>query len=150
MLVFTNTSCPLVQRYLPVLQALDKEYRGKDVQFVAINSAEEDTLIAMATQAVKFDIEFPFVKDFDASCAAPSASRERPRWWSSTPRSGSAIAAASTTSIAFARHPQGAAPTRDLKDALDAVLAGKPGRHARDGGGWLPRSPSRSPASRAR
>ena len=28
-LVFTNTTCPLAQRYLPTLQALEKEYRGK-------------------------------------------------------------------------------------------------------------------------
>jgi thiol-disulfide isomerase/thioredoxin len=28
-LVFTNTTCPIAQRYLPTLQALDKEYRGK-------------------------------------------------------------------------------------------------------------------------
>ena len=68
-LVFVNTSCPVAQRYLPVLQAMEKEYRAKDVQFVAVNSAEEDTLIAMATQAVKFEVEFPFVKDFDAAVA---------------------------------------------------------------------------------
>src|SRR5262245_17361879 len=68
-LVFTNTSCPVVQRYLPTLQALEKEYRDKDVQFVALNAAEDDSLIAMATQAVKYEVEFPFVKDFGGSCA---------------------------------------------------------------------------------
>src|SRR3954468_22706161 len=52
-LVFTNTSCPVAQKYLPVLQALEKEYRGKDVQFVSVNAAEEDTVIAVATQSVK-------------------------------------------------------------------------------------------------
>src|SRR5437867_1578449 len=46
-LVFTNTSCPLAQRYLPTLQALEKDYRGKDVQFLAVNSCEEDSIIAM-------------------------------------------------------------------------------------------------------
>src|SRR5207249_2185633 len=52
-LVFVNTSCPVAQRYLPTLQAMDREYRDKGVQFVAVNAAEEDTVIAMATQAVK-------------------------------------------------------------------------------------------------
>ena len=42
-----------MQRYLPTLQALERDYRAKDVQFVAVNAAEEDTLIAMATQAVQ-------------------------------------------------------------------------------------------------
>ena len=68
-LAFVNTSCPLAQRYLPTLQALETEYRDKGVQFVAVNSATEDTLIATATQAVKFGVEIPFVKDFDQSCA---------------------------------------------------------------------------------
>src|SRR5215210_2040893 len=51
-LVFVNTTCPVAQRYLPTLQALEKEYRDKDVQFVAVNAAGEDTLVAMATQSV--------------------------------------------------------------------------------------------------
>src|SRR4051794_19452408 len=44
-LVFVNTSCPVAQRYLATLQALEKEYRGKDVQFAAVNAAEEDTVV---------------------------------------------------------------------------------------------------------
>jgi thiol-disulfide isomerase/thioredoxin len=67
-LVFTNTTCPLVQRYLPVLQAMEKEYRDKGVQFVAVNCGPEDSIVAMAVQAVEFGIAFPFVKDFDGKC----------------------------------------------------------------------------------
>src|SRR5438874_10335911 len=63
-LVFTNTSCPVVQRYLPTLQALEREYRDKGVQFAAVNAAEDDSVVAMATQAVRHEVEFPFVKDF--------------------------------------------------------------------------------------
>jgi thiol-disulfide isomerase/thioredoxin len=66
--VFTNTTCPLVQRYLPALKQLEKDYRDKGVQFLAINVGADDTVVAMAAQAVKFDIEFPFVKDFDGDC----------------------------------------------------------------------------------
>src|SRR5262249_20087672 len=33
-LVFTNTTCPVVQRYMPILKSLEKDYRGKDVQFI--------------------------------------------------------------------------------------------------------------------
>src|ERR1700722_10793834 len=35
-IAFTTTSCPVAQRYLPVLKALEKEYRSKDVQFFSI------------------------------------------------------------------------------------------------------------------
>jgi thiol-disulfide isomerase/thioredoxin/mono/diheme cytochrome c family protein len=69
-LVFTNTTCPLVQRYLPVLQSLEKEYRNRGIQFLAVNSSEEDTIVDLATQAVEFGMEFPFVKDINGQCVA--------------------------------------------------------------------------------
>ena len=50
-LVFLNTSCPLAGRYLPTLQEMEREYRAKDVQFIGANAAEEDSIVAMATQA---------------------------------------------------------------------------------------------------
>src|SRR3954451_22539677 len=55
-LVFTNTTCPVAQKYLPTLSALEKEYRDRGVQFVGVNAAEEDTLIAVATHAVKYEV----------------------------------------------------------------------------------------------
>ena len=77
-LVFTTTSCPLAQRYLPVLQAMAQQYRSKEVQFVAVNAAEEDSIIAMATEAVRCGLEFPCVKDFDGSCARGLGVRRTP------------------------------------------------------------------------
>jgi thiol-disulfide isomerase/thioredoxin len=66
--VFANTTCPLVQRYLPTLKQTEKEYRAKGVQFLAINVGADDSVVAMAAQAVKFELEFPVVKDFDGDC----------------------------------------------------------------------------------
>src|SRR5262249_40064576 len=64
-LVFTATGCPLVERYLPVLQKLESGYRGKGVQFIAINVGPDDSILNVATQAVEHGMEFPFVKDTD-------------------------------------------------------------------------------------
>jgi thiol-disulfide isomerase/thioredoxin len=69
-LVFTNTTCPLVQRYLPRLKQLDEEFHDQGVQFVAIDVGPEDSLLEIATQAVVHDMPFPFVKDIDGSCVA--------------------------------------------------------------------------------
>src|SRR5438552_16782468 len=52
-LVFVSTTCPLAQRYLPVLNRLDRDYRGKGAQFVAVNVGADDTIRAMAAQAVE-------------------------------------------------------------------------------------------------
>jgi hypothetical protein len=77
-LVFTNTSCPVVQRYMPTLRAMEKEcrkdmeneHREGAVQFIAVNEGPDDSIVDMAAQAVQFDMEFPFVKDFGGECAA--------------------------------------------------------------------------------
>ena len=68
-LVFTNTTCPVAQKYWPKLKRLDAELRERGVQFVAINSAADDSIVQMAEQALEFGLEFPFVKDADSSCA---------------------------------------------------------------------------------
>jgi thiol-disulfide isomerase/thioredoxin len=123
-LVFTNTSCPVAKRYLPVLQALSREYRDRDVQFLAVNAAAEDSVVAMATQAVQFDVEFPFVKDTTGAVAralgvsrTPEAvildGKQRLRYRGRVDDQYRVTGA------------QAKATRHDLKEALDAVLAGK-------------------------
>jgi thiol-disulfide isomerase/thioredoxin len=122
--VFVNTSCPVAQRYLPILQALDKEYRARDVQFLAVNAAEDDTIIAMATQAVKFEIEFPFVKDFRGACARALGVTRTPEVvvLDAEKRIRYRGRIDDQFRLGGVKKEPG---SRELKDALDAVLAGK-------------------------
>jgi thiol-disulfide isomerase/thioredoxin len=122
-LVFVNTNCPVAQKYFPTLQAMEKEYRDKDVQFVAVNAAE-DTIIAMATHAVKYDIEFPFVKDFDGVCAKALGVTRTPE----------AVVLDAERKIVYRGRiddqfrlggTRKEPTTHELKDAIEAVLAGK-------------------------
>lgn len=123
-LVFTNTSCPLAQKYLPTLTALEKEYRAKDVQFASLNASEDDTVIAVATQSVKFDVEFPMLKDFGGACAKALGVTRTPE---------TVVLDADGRIVYRGRiddqYRLGGArkePTSsELKDAIDAVLAGK-------------------------
>jgi len=123
-LVFTNTTCPVVQRYMPALAALEKEYRGKDVQFIAVNVGADDSILQVAGQAVRFEMEFPFVKDADLSCADVLGVTRTP---------GIAVLDGERRLRYRGRiddqHRLGgsrASPTEQpLKDALDALLAGK-------------------------
>jgi len=66
--VFTNTTCPVVQKYWPKLKRLDAEFRERGVKFVAVNVAAEDSIAEMAQQAIDFGVDFPIVKDADGSC----------------------------------------------------------------------------------
>lgn len=123
-LVFTNTTCPVVQRYLPTLTALEKDYRAKGVQFLAVNVGADDSIVQMAAQAVRHEMEFPFVKDADYSCADALGIQRTPE----------------VAVLDAERHlryrgriddQHRVSGSRDqpsrhhLKDALDAILAGK-------------------------
>jgi len=77
-LVFTNTSCPLVQKYWPKLKRLDAAYRGQGVQFVSVNVSTDDEIAEIAQQAIDFGVEFPFVKDVDGSCAQATGVQRTP------------------------------------------------------------------------
>ncbi len=68
-IAFTTLDCPLVQRYLPRLKALDEAYRDQGVQFVAVNVGAGDDLREVAYQAMRVDANFAFVKDFDGTVA---------------------------------------------------------------------------------
>lgn len=62
-LAFVGTQCPVNNAYMPRLVELEKEYRDKGVQFVAINSNEHDSLNAISDHAKKFGVAFPVLRD---------------------------------------------------------------------------------------
>jgi len=68
-LCFTNTDCPLVQRYIPSLMKLNETYSSQGVQIVAVNVGQDDSIKDMAAHAMKFGAKFPFVKDVDGDVA---------------------------------------------------------------------------------
>ena len=61
--VFVGTECPLAQRYMPRLVELDKKYRGQQVEFLAIDSNQQDSLAEIAHFAESHKIAFPVKKD---------------------------------------------------------------------------------------
>jgi sugar lactone lactonase YvrE len=123
-LVFTNTTCPVVQRYLPVLRDMEKEHRSKGVQFVAINEGENDGIRAIATQAVRHEMELPFVKDIDGNCAVAVGVRRVPEVVVLDAKRH--IRYRGRIDDQYRLGGARSAPTRrDLVEAIDAVLSGK-------------------------
>jgi hypothetical protein len=122
-LVFVDTGCPLAQRYLPTLNQLDTDYRGRGVQLLAVSAGAGDSISAVAALAVRHGCAFPFVKDFDAACARALGVTRTPE----------CVVLDADRRLRYRGHiddqyrPTGnrPAPTRsDLREALDAVLAG--------------------------
>jgi len=64
-IVASNTSCPIMQKYWPKLVRLHNEFSSQGVQFVSLNVMHNDTIIDISAQAVKYDVPFPFVKDIN-------------------------------------------------------------------------------------
>jgi thiol-disulfide isomerase/thioredoxin len=121
-LAFTETGCPLVQRYLPVLKKLEQDYRDRSVQFLAVNVSEEDAITAVAAQAVRFEIPFPFVKDFDHASVAALGIEHVPTVVVLDAKR--VLRYRGRIDDQYRLGGQRPAPSRlDLKEALDAVLA---------------------------
>lgn len=67
---FLGTACPLANLYVPSLVSLEKEYRGKGVQFLAVYPNESEDLDVIASHAYDRNIPFPVLKDIDQDLAA--------------------------------------------------------------------------------
>ena len=61
--LFLGTECPINNAFLPVLAELHKEYAGRGVAFVAVNSNHQDTPERVAAHARKYGVPFPVLKD---------------------------------------------------------------------------------------
>jgi peroxiredoxin len=68
-IVFTNTTCPIVQKYWPKLKRLHEQFESKGVQVVSMNASAGDEISEIAEQAIEYSVPFPVVKDADGSCA---------------------------------------------------------------------------------
>src|SRR5262245_29760421 len=61
---FLGTECPISNLYLPGLIELEKRYRSKQVQFLAVYPNENEDLEKVAAHAYDRDVPFPILKDF--------------------------------------------------------------------------------------
>ncbi|MDP6539126.1 MAG: redoxin family protein [Planctomycetota bacterium] len=123
-LVFTTTDCPLVQRYLPRLAAMEREYRPRSVQFLAVGVGPHDSLIEIAAQAVEKGGGIPFVKDFDGSTVEALGVERTPEVvvLDGQRRLRYRGRVDSQYRLGGVRPDEGRA---DLREALEAVLAGR-------------------------
>lgn len=124
-LVFTTTYCPLVKRTLPKLTELDTKFGPQDVQFVAVNVGEDDTIRDTAAQAIEYECSFPFVKDTDLSCVKKLGIERTPEVAVLDAERRLAYRGRVDDQLRLGgSRPE---PTRrDLEDALRELLDGKP------------------------
>jgi acetyl esterase/lipase/peroxiredoxin len=68
-IAFIGADCPISNLYLPDLVALEKKYRAKGVQFLAVYPNEREDLDQVSGHAYDRDVPFPVMKDFGQKLA---------------------------------------------------------------------------------
>lgn len=123
-IVFVGTECPLANQYAPTLAELHKQYADKGVQFLAINANPQDSFVAVAAHALEHGIPSPVLKDFEQKAARALGATRTPE----------AFILDGKRTIRYhgriddqfgVSHKRAEPRRRDLKEALDEVLAGK-------------------------
>jgi len=124
-LICMSTECPISDEFMPTIVEIAATYRERGVKFIGINPNGGQTLDEMASYARDAKVPFPFLKDAGGKVA-------RTLLFSVTPearvfdRSGKLVYSGRIDD----RYRRGGATdpnvSRDLKKALDEVLADKP------------------------
>ena len=120
-LMFIATQCPVSNAYNERMAALSREYAGRGVAFVGINSNRQESVEEIAGHAAQHGFAFPVLKDVGNVQADHFGAQVTPEIYVYDPgwvlryhgridddRSGANV------------------KSQDLRNALDAVLTGKP------------------------
>jgi peroxiredoxin len=121
--VFVDTECPIANLYVPTIIDLHKEYADKGVQFLAINSSQQDSFTSVSAHAQERELPFPVLKDFEQKAADAFDAKRTPEAFlldkNRVIRYRGRID--DQYGVGFRREK----PTkRELRDAIDQLLAG--------------------------
>lgn len=123
--VFTGTECPVNNYYMPRLKELHDEYAAKGVQFLAVNSNTQDAADKVAEHAKKHGLPFPILKDADQKVADLFQAERTPSVFVLDARR--TVCYRGRIDDQFGVGFQRPKPNRrDLAEALDELLDGKP------------------------
>jgi len=123
-LVFVGTECPIANLYLPRLADVHKQYAARGVQFLAVNANDQDSAAAVAAHARERKLPFTVSKDADHKAADALGARRTPEAF--VLDSSHVIRYRGRIDDQYGYRYRRPAPLHnDLKDALDALLAGK-------------------------
>jgi peroxiredoxin len=122
---FVGTECPLAKLYGPKLARLAKEYEGKGVAFIGVDSNAQDAVTAIAAYARIHEIGFPIVKDLGNKVADQFGAQRTPTVYvldgERTIRYAGRVD--DQYGIGFQRDKPN---SKELVSALDELLSGKP------------------------
>jgi peroxiredoxin len=123
--VFIGTECPINNAYMPRLVELEKSYAPRGVQFVAINANQQDTPKRVTAHVKEYGLSFPVLKDAGNLVADQFGAQRTPEAF--VLDAERVIRYQGRIDDQYGVGYKRPRPIhRDLAQALDAVLAGKP------------------------
>jgi peroxiredoxin/mono/diheme cytochrome c family protein len=124
-IVFTGTECPVSNYYMLRLKELHEKYAPRGVQLLAVNSNPQDGAEEIAGHAKQHGLAFPVLKDADQKVADLLQAERTPEVILLDSRR--AVCYRGRIDDQYGVGYRRPAPTRrDLVEALEEVLAGKP------------------------
>lgn len=123
--VFLGTTCPVANTYAETLAKLAKEYGPRGVQFLGVNANPDESAAEVAKHAQEYRLGFPVLKDDKQALANALGAKVTPEAFILDPASTIRYRGRIDDRY-LTRTKSGETKHQDLKDALDAVLSGKP------------------------
>jgi peroxiredoxin len=120
--VFVATKCPVSNAYNERMAVLGKEYAAKGIPLVGINSNKTEPAAEVKEHAEKHGFTFPVLKDERNKVADAYGASHTPEVFVLDPKGNLIYHGRIDESQDDARNVR----SPDLRNALDAVLAGKP------------------------
>lgn len=120
--IFVATKCPVSNAYNDRMAALGKEYAAKGIAVVGINSNKAELAPEVAAHAKDHGFTFPVVKDEGNKVADAYGAQKTPEVFVISPKGDLVYHGRIDESQ---DDPKGV-KSPDLRNALEAILAGKP------------------------
>jgi peroxiredoxin len=120
--VFVATKCPVSNAYNTRMAAFGKEYAAKGIPLVGINSNKTEPAAEVKEHAEKHGFTFPVLKDDGNKIADAYGATKTPEVFVLDPKGNLVYHGRIDENQ---DHPQGV-KSPDLRNALDAVLSGRP------------------------
>ncbi len=120
-----GTECPLVQKYLPRLEALSKEYAERGVMFLGVNPNRQDSLAEIGAQVRTLEITFPMLKDAKQTLVQELGATRTPEVFVLDDKRTIRYRGRIDDQHAVGGHSRKTPLREDLRAAIDEVLQGK-------------------------
>lgn len=125
-LVFMTGDCPVSNTFSPEIVRLSREYAGKGVQFLLVEVDPDTTPEQAAAHAKEYSLDLPVLLDRSHALIKRTGAKTTPEAAVITPDGRVVYSGRIDDRFGKLGRQRPEPSQRELKDALDAVLGGKP------------------------